>query len=237
MAFEDTSRQPAEDFGSMTAGMEQEIDPKIKDRTEKYVDVLMKLIHAPETRDQVIDMLGGETIRGTEGETQEQATTTKDPYMTVPLAANQVNKMGLAIMERGGIQVGHDIQFASSQYLVSDLIELGNASGAFEATPEDFIPIYEDTLEMFVQAGLKDGSIDPIKLQADVEQFMTPEQKRGGLAVGQRAGVNTGLQDRQMMEQVGTNARMEERTRLEDRYSKERARDQGQALQVMQGGQ
>jgi hypothetical protein len=70
-------------------------------------------------------------------------------------------------------------------YLVSDLIEVGNAGGYFKVDQEEQVrDITQATFQNYIERGLKDGSIDPIELQSSVEPLLNEQQKTMGSQFG-----------------------------------------------------
>lgn len=143
---------------------------RLKGRAEDYKIILMDMTHRKEVRDEVIKILKS----------------SPDPLITVPTAAMTVNDNARRALKQSGVEVKEDVQIIASQFLISDLIELGTASGAFEKPDEgDIKAIVEDTYSQYVERGLKDRSIDPIQLQLEAEKFMDQDQLTAGLTMGQ----------------------------------------------------
>ena len=83
-----------------------------------------------------------------------------------------------------------DVLLVGAQFLIGDLIEIGNAAGFFQLeTEEQIAPILQDTMQRYIEDGLKKGTIDPIELQQKTEGLMTPEQQ----GMGMKAAGATGL--------------------------------------------
>lgn len=163
---------PPQDVGQQGEGAAA--DPKTQEILKKakgYETVLMNLIHGEQTREEAVGMLKSNP----------------DPLVAVPQAAMSINDMGLMTMEQGGIKVEPAVQLVASQYLIDDLIKLGQAAGAYqeEVTEDDVAGIVEDTYQMYIERGLIDKSIDPIQLQIEAEKFMTEEQAAAGVVLGQ----------------------------------------------------
>ena len=168
-------------------------DKKVQDRIDNYVVVLMNELHGSETRDAVLDILKNG----------------KDPYIGIPEAAMAVNDAAVAKFEQNGVNVDLNTQFNASVYLVNDLMELGSKFGFFEVTQDDFAPLLEDSLQTYVERGLKDGTIDPIELQLTAEKFTSENQRIAGLYHGQENGVPPAPQQQQIIHQIQQNAARE----------------------------
>lgn len=202
----------------MTGGVDENNPDiaKVKERSAKYTNVLKTLIHSPETRNDVVKTLKSNP----------------DPFMTVPLLSNQINDMAKQQMKEGGVEVGHDVQLASSEFLIGDLLMLGEASGAFEMpSKEDMVEIFQDSMEMYIQKGLKNGSIDPIQLQLDAEKLLNDVEKDGGLMLADKTGVPRELSQAQITEQFGQQKKREALAEVADRDSKQKAMAMEQSQQ------
>lgn len=217
-------QKPQEVQGS--AQQDNEADPKLKQKVDSYVSILMNELHGPETRDDVVDILKS----------------SKDPFMTVPQAALTINDMAKLKIEQAGGRVDINTQFLASQYLVSDLMEIGNSFGVFKTSEKDFPDLYQDSLQMYIERGLKDGSIDPIELQLEGEKFMTQNQKIGGHYLAQEEGMPYEPQQTQMLTQFERSTRAKVRAEELDKQSKVKKQENDQQikqalLMQAQGGQ
>lgn len=137
---------------------------------EDAVAMFMKLIHGDDTQESVLKLLGSQP----------------DPMKAVPITTNALFKRVETQAKKKGAKFTDDVKLAAAQYMVTDLADLGNRAGLWDrqVTEEDMGPILQETMQMYIQAGLKDGSIDPIQLQRDVEKLMTPEQKATAMELG-----------------------------------------------------
>ena len=168
-------------------------DQKKRDKIDSYVVALMYELHGSETRDDVLDILKNG----------------KDPYIGIPEAAMAVNDAAVAKFEQNGVKVDLNTQFNASQFLINDLMEIGSKFGFFEVTQDDFAPLLEDSLQTYVERGLKDGTIDPVELQLTAEKFTTENQRIAGLYHGQENGVPPAPQQQQIIYQIQQNAARE----------------------------
>ena len=168
-------------------------DQKKQDKIDSYVVALMNELHGSETRDDVLEILKNG----------------KDPYIGIPEAAMAVNDAAVAKFEQNGVKVDLNTQFNASQFLINDLMEIGSKFGFFEVTQDDFAPLLEDSLQTYVERGLKDGTIDPVELQLTAEKFTTENQRIAGLYHGQENGVPPAPQQQQIIYQIQQNAARE----------------------------
>ena len=141
------------------AGGDKAITPKMKREIEVMRTATIKLLHGKETQAGVLDMLKSGPID-----------------QSLPATALRVTDMLESSMKPKA-----DIVLANSVTLVSDLFEIADASGIAPTPDEESIKgIYQDTLQKYIQRGLKDGSIDPVELQKSIEPLMSDEQKNAG---------------------------------------------------------
>lgn len=150
------------------------IPPAKKKQYEDYVDTLMYVLHNEESADSVMDMLAAD-----------------DPRKSVPNAVLMVQSKVDEGLKKKGVTVPNDTKVAGAGYLVSDLVQMGNASNAWEGQmdDQDTSLLFQDSIQKHIEVGLKDGTLDPVKLQQEVEPLMTEEQRAQGLAYGQELGV------------------------------------------------
>lgn len=186
-------------------GQEQAIDPKQKEKAENYISILMNELHSPDTRDDVLEILKS----------------SKDPFVTVPQAALAINDAAAGKITKNGGKVDVATMFIGSQYLVNDLMEIGNAFGIFKTTEKDFGDLYQDSLQMYIQRGLKDGSIDPIELQLAGEQMMDQNQKVGGHYLAEQKGVPYKPSQQQILQQHENATRRKVQAEELDKQSKQ----------------
>jgi hypothetical protein len=201
----------------------QEVSEKDSKAVANYVQVLTELLHSPKSRDSVTDTL----------------TSAQDPFLVIPQTAMSTNDMGVNLMKQSGIEVPFGIQLAASTYLISDLIHLGYAAAGWEQLEEeDIASIYEDTIQMVIERGLEDGSIDPIQLQLEVEPMLDENQRAGGDALAQQTGLGNEPSQGAMVNQH-VDSKMREK---EGQMAKEQALGNQQKMQsasneqALQGG-
>lgn len=153
---------------------DQKLDPKIEKEMQSYIMGLSKILHGQKTQPQVVQMLksGG------------------DPEKLVPQVALLVNDQMEQAVTGKGKKPSLETLVGASQFLVGDLIEMGNAMGIFQVeTPEQVEPILKNTMQAYIEKGLKDGSLDPIELQQKVEPLMSEEHRALGMEAAKRSGV------------------------------------------------
>lgn len=195
-------------------------DKKVQDRLDSYVVALMNELHGSETRDDVLDILKNG----------------KDPYIGIPEAAMAVNDAAVAKFEQNGVEVDLNTQFNASAYLVNDLMEIGSKFGFFEVTQDDFAPLLEDSLQTYIERGLKDGTIDPIELQLTAESFTSENQRIAGLYYGQENGVPPAPQQQQIIHQLQQNAAREATAKEKKKQAGQLQQQQLMAQAQQQGG-
>ena len=205
-------------------------DPKVQEILKKakgYETVLKKLIHGEKTRDEVITMIKSNP----------------DPYIVAPQVAVTVNDMGLNTMKQGGVEVERSVQMVASQFLIDDILLLGQGAAGWEVTDELTQAVVEDTYQVYVERGLKDKSIDPIQLQLEAQEVMSEEQLAAGLVMGEAKGTPQQPSEEVMTEQYAdkkTHTALQgqrEKGLAREAKGKQQALSQGQAQQIAQNQQ
>jgi len=183
--------QPVESYTTGIEGGEGgQVDDRTKGQVEDYVSILMHLIHGEETRATVMEILTGDPK------------SPSDPFMGVPQAAVSVNDMGVNLMKQSGAGVSFTVQLGASVFLINDLIELGYAAGLWEKQDEqETAALFEDSMQIVIERGLADGSIDPIQLQLDTESLMSEDQRRAGDSLAAASGMESKPSQQAMTQQ------------------------------------
>ena len=154
---------------------QQQVDPKLQKEMDKYVASLMYVMHNPKTSKNVLDMLGS-----------------GDPEQSIPATAlylNETVEKAFAKKTQGAVK--DEVKLHGAMYLASDLSELGNAAKVWEQpVAEDKVPImFQKIVSKYIHKGLKEGTLDPIKLQADTEPLLNEQQRAIGSRVQQELGL------------------------------------------------
>lgn len=154
---------------------------------QAYLAGLMKLLHSKETAPQVDAMLQS-----------------APPEKSVPQAAMVLNdQMEMAVTEKSW-KPTLDTLFAAGAFLVNELITIGNTGGFFKVESEEQAKlIFETTFKSYITKGLKDGSIDPVELQAKVEPLMTESQRTTGLKAAYLTNTKMEPDQQTVMESYG----------------------------------
>ena len=157
-----------EQSGQMDAGKMKQVE----DLTAMYLN----LIHSEETRESVMEALAAQD----------------NPVDAVSATANMIMARVDAGAQKRKMEIPNEAKVAAAQYLVVDLINLGNVSESFEypLPEEEAINVFRKTVQDYIGKGLRDKTIDPVQLQLDIESLMTDEQKQGAQEIGQQAGAN-----------------------------------------------
>lgn len=152
-------------------GGENQLSPQQQQETMNYKTVLTKIIHGKENRDNIVGMLNSY----------------KQPELAVPEVSQMVMAQADQIM---GKRAPNEFKLGLSCFVISDLIQLGNAAKIWPAVSEEEAKnIYQDTIQDAIHKGLKDKTIDPVELQQSAEPLMTPQQQEIGAAHAIKGGV------------------------------------------------
>lgn len=203
-----------------------EVDPAIKKQAEGYVLGLMKLVHGKETKAQVMGIL-------------ESA----EPDKSVPQAALVINdQMEKAVKAKG--KVPFTVLGLGFQYLVEELLTMGESAGLFELTDETIVASFQNTIQKYIEIGFKNKTLDPVEVQAAVEPLLTDEQRQLGGQIGQKHNISQEIGPEQAMEAYAEQKVAGERAKNAEQVAQQKRRgakgqQQGALQQAMQqqGGQ
>lgn len=143
-------------------------------QVEDLTALFVQLIHSKKTSGSVMEMLS--------------AFPTGDK--AIPPAANTLLGQVEGRMAQRKQKVPNDVKIAAISYVVSDLALLGNKAGVWEQPvgQDQIQPILQESMQLYIRKGLKNKTLDPIQLQKEAEQLLTPEQRERGLSFGQEGG-------------------------------------------------
>ena len=163
-------------------------EQKMNKQQEVYIGALMRILHDKQTTPMVQEMLKA-----------------GPPEKTIPRITMEVNDMmQQTIARKGGQPADLETIFLGGVYVVSDLIEIGNAGGFFKVNDEGQVKeILQTTIQTYVERGLKDGSIDPVELQAITEPLMEDSDKEEGIAYAKKEGLSMQADQDVAMEAFG----------------------------------
>ena len=206
-----------EEVTSMTGGFDPEGEDfkRVQQDAESFSIVLAQLLHSPETRKQSMSILEA----------------SKEPFDTVPEAMNKINDMAVQMAKEAGEEIGQDVQLAASVFLFNDLVDLGEAAGLFEVPEEEIPELYQDALQIHMEEGIKNGSIDPIQLQLDMEELLTEQQKAGGMGLAEFSGTPQELTEQQMTQSYADKEVKNSQAMALDKSTKEDAQKMGSVQQ------
>lgn len=166
------------DSGKKVTGMIDENGPPVPAAKQKamqsYVDTLMYALHHEDSADSVMEIMAADT-----------------PERSVPNAALMINEKVEKALKAKGQEVPKDVKMAGAAYLVDDIVQLGNASGMWPQNIEEQDTGYllQNTMQKYIHEGIKDGSIDAVELQKEVEPMLNEEQRAKGIAMQQKEGL------------------------------------------------
>lgn len=147
-------------------------DPKLNKEVDAYSSGLINLVYSRETNGQIYEILKS-----------------APPETSIPQAALLVNDVMEKKLTERGKKPSLDVLLNAGILLIKELIDVGLAGGFFELEKDDVMPIIQETMQQYIEKGLKDGSIDPIELQQATEKIMPEDMKQEALQAGAQAGV------------------------------------------------
>jgi len=123
---------------------------------QAYANALLKAVHSKKTRSKVHEMLGSTY-----------------PEVSVPRTVLLINDMVEKKAREGGKPPSLETLLYANSLLINDLIEVGNLAQVWDKPVEEeerVGSILQDTMQKYIQKGLKDGTIDPTFALKDVVQ-------------------------------------------------------------------
>lgn len=201
----------------------KEVDPKLQKEMDHYVTALMYVMHNPKTADSVVEMLKS-----------------APPEESIPYTALHLNKQveqSYAKKNKGPVK--DEVKLAGAMYLASDLSELGTVAKVWDrpVNKEEYPNMFSSIVSKYIHNGLADGSIDPIKLQADTEPLLNEKQREIGGTIQRELGLPdkpTASMGMDMYAQKKTAPLQKENQELKARLSEQQQLQQQQ--QQQQGG-
>lgn len=160
---------------------QQELSPEKKQQIQVTNAALTDLIYDERTQPEIQKML-------TRGE----------PIQTVPMAVNTVFlKFEDLTKDKGPMPL--DVKLAAGVHAFSEVMEMGEAAGSIppDLTEQQMQPILRETIQKYIERGLKEGTLDPIELQQRVEPLMSEQESMLGSQMGKQHGVPGELQQSQ----------------------------------------
>lgn len=172
------------------------IPPKKEKALSAYTNMAFNMIHGKQSHEQVKKML--------------QA---GDPAMSIPNTALTIHQFLEQNISKNQGKVQKDVAIASTTPIVSDLIDIGEGAGFFKLEPEQAQAILKDSVQQYIEVGLKSGSIDPVKLQGQVAPLLDRENAQAGLQGMQQERLSPAPTRQMMNKRIAKNAVMEDRQR------------------------
>lgn len=155
-------KQPKQNAAPM--GEEYELSPEQEAQISNYVDNAKILIHKAPGNDRIIHELKR----------------IKNPQAAVAATAVLVHELLTKQMNDNQKQFNTVTLFYGSSALVTELIELGEAAGIFKMSEEQKYASLQLAIQHYLGKGLKEGWIDPVGLQKEVEPLMPESMRKKG---------------------------------------------------------
>jgi len=113
------------------------------------------------------------------------------PEMTIPAVTNQLMGRFEDIMRPKNGEMSLDMKLGVGVMAFTEVSTLASAMGMIpkKLTDDQTSGLLKDTMQQYIQRGLKEKTIDPIELQLAVEPLLTPEEQMMARQSGQAMGV------------------------------------------------
>lgn len=203
---------------------QKQLDPKEQKEIDVYTNGMINFLYNKKTGPQVYEMLKS-----------------APPEKSIPQTTLTINsRMEQAISSKGQ-KPSLSVLLASNMNLMGELVTIGEAGGFFQLSQEELQPILKDTIQTYIQNGLKNKTIDPIELQQAIEPMMNEEQKAQGMEAAQATGVpgepgQEAAMERYAEQRVGQE-RQQMQSQMEARQNSQQPQGQLQQAAAQGGGQ
>lgn len=199
---------------------QQEVDPKKRKQLQTMQAMMTDMIYHQDSKSSIQSML-----------------TKGDPGHTIPATVNTVfMKFEDMTKEKLG-DMPLDMKLAGGVHLFSEIMELAEAQGVIpEDLPEAQIqPLLKNTIQQYVQRGLKEKTIDPIDLQKRIEPMLSQQEREVGAHMADATGTPVDVTEGQMMN--GMMQKAQAPLQVENANLKKQNQGMQSALQGIAGGQ
>ena len=152
----------------------QKVSPEKQAQLKNIQAMITDMLYHPQTKDSVQAMLKS-----------------SEPHIAIPGATNAIfQKFEDMVTQKQGKPMPLDMRLTAGVAMFSEVMELGEDMGIVpEDLPEENVgDLLRETMQQYIQKGLKTKSIDPIELQQQVEPLLSEEEKHIGMVMGQNSG-------------------------------------------------
>jgi hypothetical protein len=158
---------------AMTVG-DESLAPEEVAQLDAYSDNATNIIYNSKTQPAILQELQSDPV----------------PVKAIGMTANHIHQILLEGLEREGESMNDRTMFLGGAHIVSELIMLGETAGLFQLSQDERMDALQMTIQIYFEKGLKDGSIDPVELQKEIEPLMTKEQREFGLRAMESQGIS-----------------------------------------------
>lgn len=162
---------PTQEGEDRITGSFLDMDEEKQKKQDVYNTGVMNLIYSKGTKEAIYQILQSGS-----------------PDKTIPKATSLINGKMQEAIESKGSSIDLGAKVSGIVYTTMELANLGTAAGFFKLSQDDMPPIVQTSLQEYIHAGLKDGSIDPIEAQEAAESLMTEEERQKGRAIAEQKG-------------------------------------------------
>lgn len=134
---------------------EYELSEEAQAELDAFTDNASIVIHGEQSRDKILSLL-------------QQG----DKIEAVANATLLIFKQMEASAQKGGKQFNEITMLYGAAFIVSELVEIGDAAGIFQFSEEEMQAAMQKAMQQYIHEGLRNGRIDPIGLQKELEPLM-----------------------------------------------------------------
>ena len=151
-------------------GSEYELSPEQQEQIDNYVDNATLMIHSQPASDKILESLAS----------------IDNPQAAVAKTANLVHDMLEQGFQKNQKQHNELTLMFGAYQMIDELIELGEIAGIFQMDENQKYAAHHLAIQHYFGRGIKEGWIDPVELQKNVEPLMPQKLREQGQAEFER---------------------------------------------------
>ena len=114
----------------------------------------------------------------------------QDPVKNVADTTFVVHKQLESSLAKNGEKMTEITMALGAAHLTAELVVLAEAAGLYTLKEVQKSEAFQQAIKRYFETGIKDGSIDPVELQATLEPVMNEKQREYGLQGMEKGGIS-----------------------------------------------
>lgn len=222
MENENVMTDPMESEDTQQDTQKPQLSKNEQRKAEAFNSVISKMLHNKKTSGNVVQMLSS-----------------APPEVSLPETTLSIMQHVEGMLSKRGDNPSLNIKLNGGIFTFNELNDIGNEAGLWQLSQEEaFSQYFEATAKRYIEKGLKEGTIDPVELQKEVEPLMNEEQRAEGEFIRKESGIPEVPGEDAAREMYATKRVSQERNRMQRKADSKMQQEQRmQAQQQMQNQQ